>query len=195
MGIFWQSRFPWITLMKKSLCAHCIGGQNCYPDNTLIDLLKPKVSFMLMRLNLLKEQDWSHFVALPVAAGRVEQAAPIPSCWILCYQEQNCSTGCLPLSHSQFTEVNLLIWVLRLAFHCTNLALVRELELVEVRVHFDGSQKNQQSQVCEEKRYLLLAPVIGLADRHGVGAQPTLTSDGEGKAFQLNAGWEQLLWV
>lgn len=78
MGIFWQSRFPWITLMRKSLCAHCIGGKNCYPDNTLIDLLKPKVSFMLMRLNLLKEQDWSHFVALPVAAGRVEQGCSHP---------------------------------------------------------------------------------------------------------------------
>lgn len=124
---------------------------------------------MLMHLYLLKEQDWSHFVALAVVAGSVEQGCFHPLLLNPVPPGIELQGGCLAVSHSQFTELSLLVWVLRLAFHSVNLALVWELELVEVRVHFDDTQKNQQSQVCKEKWYLLLAPVIGLADRYECG--------------------------
>lgn len=75
MGLYWQSiTHPWVILMKKTPpLAPCIGGKNCHQGNALIDSWKPNVSFMLMHLDLLKEQDWSHFIALSHVAGSVEQ--------------------------------------------------------------------------------------------------------------------------
>jgi len=42
---------------KISLLAPYIGGKNCHQGNALMDSWKPNVSFMLMHLYLLKEQD------------------------------------------------------------------------------------------------------------------------------------------
>lgn len=138
---------------KTNSCvlAPCNGGKNCHQGNALIDFWKPKVSFMVMHLYLLKEPDCSHFLLL-LEHRAVLFASPLAeSISILWHQGYNCNTGYLAASPSQFIEWTCSSGSYALVFHSMSLVLVSELELVEGRVHFDLLEKNQQSKVCREK--------------------------------------------
>lgn len=80
MGLCWESiPYPWVILMKKiPPLAPCVGGKTCHQGNAFIDSWKPNVLFMATHLYLLKEEDWSRFVALSLVAGSVQQRCVHP---------------------------------------------------------------------------------------------------------------------